>query len=69
MDAVRETSNAITARLFPNLNNAEQTGSTDIDFLSNGFKIRNNISGFNDNGVTHVYAAFAEAPFKYSLAR
>jgi hypothetical protein len=69
MDAVRETSNAITARLFPNLNNAEQTGSTDIDFLSNGFKIRNNISGFNDNGVTHVYAAFSESAFKYSLAR
>jgi hypothetical protein len=69
MDAVRGTSNAITARLFPNLNNAEQTGSTDIDFLSNGFKIRNNISGFNDNGVTHVYAAFSESAFKYSLAR
>ena len=39
------------------------------DFLSNGVKIRGTWSGFNTNGDTYVYAAFAENPFKYALAR
>jgi hypothetical protein len=69
LDSARDTYNAATARLFPNLSNAEQTGSTDIDFTSTGFKLRNNISGFNDSGVTHVFAAFAESPFQYARAR
>ena len=40
-----------------------------LDFLSNGFKIRNNGSYTNENGSTHIYLAFAEAPFKYANAR
>jgi len=39
-----------------------------IDFLSNGFKIRNT-SGFdNQSGATYIYAAFASNPFKNSNA-
>ena len=39
-----------------------------LDFLSNGFKVRNdgNHQGQNE---THIYAAFAETPFKYATAR
>ncbi len=39
------------------------------DFTSNGFKIRNSSTLDNANGGTYIFAAFAENPFKYSLAR
>lgn len=41
----------------------------DKDFVSNGFKIRDTASGHNTSGGTYIFAAFAEAPFKYSNAR
>jgi len=46
-------------------NNAEATGTTsnDIDFLSNGIKIREDNGDLNASGATYIYAAFAEAPF------
>ena len=53
---------AASKMLRPNLNNAEQANNT-VDLLSNGFKIRVNSDGVNDNASTYVYAAFAEAPF------
>ena len=57
-------------RLQANTSNAE-TGADSaqyIDFLSNGFKIRNT-SGFdNQSGATYIFAAFASNPFKNSLA-
>lgn len=40
-----------------------------LDILSNGFKIRENATFHNDSGVTYIYAAFAEHPFKYARAR
>ena len=40
-----------------------------IDFLSNGFKVRNNQSDTNTSGSTSIYMAFAETPFKYANAR
>jgi hypothetical protein len=40
-----------------------------MDFTSNGFKIRETSGGWNGNGGTIIFAAFAESPFKYSLAR
>jgi hypothetical protein len=54
--------------------NAQQditaSGSTDtLDFLSNGFKLRCTTLAENANGGTYVYMAFAENPFKNSLAR
>ena len=39
-----------------------------IDFLSNGFKLRDNADEINA-AQTYVYMAFAEAPFKYANAR
>jgi len=41
----------------------------DKDFVSNGFKIRDTASGHNASGGTYIYMAFAENPFKNSLAR
>jgi len=67
-DAVRNTFNVVDKLLYPNLSNAEDT-YTFGDMLSNGFKIRSTDSGMNSNGNTIIYAAFAESPFKYSLAR
>jgi hypothetical protein len=63
--------------LRPNSSGAENGGSTPTtstyeDFLSNGIKFRNDASssGYtNGSGVTYIYAAFAENPFKLSLAR
>ena len=54
--------------LYPNSSSAE-SASAGIDILSNGFKIRQSGSGFNGSGVTYIYAAFAETPTKFSLAR
>ena len=53
--------------LYPNLSIAEATGIVDI--LSNGFKIRYTDGDYNTNGGTYIYMAFAENPFKNSLAR
>ena len=41
-----------------------------IDMLSNGFKLRTLANGRGTNrNATHIYMAFAEAPFKYANAR
>ena len=70
-DSVRQTFNPSDAWLRPNTNDAEGTTSPDldVDFVSNGFKIRNNGTDNNINGSTYIYMAFAEAPFKYANAR
>lgn len=60
-DTARNTYNVLGAELYPNLSNAEST-VTDLDILSNGFKLRN--SSFTG---TWIFAAFASTPFKYSL--
>ena len=67
-DVKRETINPIDQILEPNINNAEETGH-DFDFLSNGFKVRNNNNSFNASNENMVYMAIAEAPFKYANAR
>ena len=68
LDTLREGYNVDNDPLYPNLNNAEDT--TDLlDILSNGFKLRTTDASVNGNTNTYIYAAFAENPFKYSLAR
>jgi len=67
-DTSRDTYNGAQKRLYPDLSDAEFTDAA-IDFLSNGFKIRSTTAGYNANGGTIIYAAFAENPFKNSLAR
>ena len=59
-DNKRDIDNVTTHRLRADLLNAEDTGSVDIDFLSNGFKLRN--TGINQSGGTYIYIAFAEQP-------
>lgn len=46
---------------------AEQTYDM-LDILSNGFKIKNTLGSYNLTQHTHVWAAFAENPFKYARA-
>ena len=67
-DSKRNTYNAANLYLEPDASIAETTFTT-LDFLSNGIKIRNSDSNFNASGSTYIFAAFAESPFKYSLAR
>ena len=62
-DNKRSTGNVMDNFLYPNLSNADVTGSSLIDFLSNGFKIRTGGDFLNANGETHIYMAFAESPF------
>jgi len=69
-DTAREPYNLATTALYPNLSNAETTNANQaIDILSNGFKLRGTSGDVNTNGATYIYAAFAENPFKYALAR
>jgi hypothetical protein len=60
-------SSTIDPLLYPNLNIVESNGN--IDILSNGFKIRYTDGDYNASGGTYIFAAFAESPQKYSLAR
>jgi hypothetical protein len=64
-DNKRNPFNGADKRLAPSLNNAEDTVSS-IDFLSNGFKIRNSETTLNESGTTILYMAFAENPFTTS---
>ena len=68
-DATIETFNVVDAALKANTSDAESSSLSSVDFLSNGFKIRNNGSFTNTNGNTYIYLAFAESPFKNSRAR
>jgi hypothetical protein len=72
VDNKRDTSNVATKRLFPSNGNVEATATNNVDMLSNGFKLRVapvTDVGANEDGVTFIYAAFAESPFKFSNAR
>ena len=45
----------------------ETTGNI-VDFLSNGFKLRDMVQ-LSNSSASYIYMAFAEAPFKYANAR
>ena len=63
-DAARDTFNVVEKYLTPNTTGTEGTTSTlNIDFLSNGFKLRGNHVSTNQSGKTFIYMAFAENPF------
>ena len=69
-DTSRNTYNTMNNWLAPNLSDAENTATTwEFDFLSNGFKVRNNGAFSNASGGTYIFMAVAENPFKLSLAR
>ena len=73
MDTSRLGYNQTNTYLEPNTSDAETTdsgsGSRAMDMLSNGFKIRDTAAAMNASGGSYIYMAFAENPFKYSLAR
>jgi len=56
--------------LSPNTNGTEVGASTpyNIDFLANGFKLREDHDISNGSGDGHIYMAFSSAPFKYANA-
>jgi hypothetical protein len=69
-DSTRSTYNLSQQPLLANATDAELNSSSyGLDLLSNGFKIRNTDSNTNQNGQTYFFMAFAQNPFKYSLAR
>jgi len=56
--------NPVNANLLADSTAYESTSSADdIDYLSNGFKLRGNRTATNGSGTTLIYAAFAENPF------
>jgi len=62
MDSKRSPFNEADDWLYPNMTSAEDTNGA-VDFLSNGFKVRQTHSYWNTSGASYVYIAFAEAPF------
>ena len=74
INLVRDTINSAYKELSPSSTSAERTnaGVGRIDFLSNGFKIRDNDGGSytgQESGAVFIYMAFAEVPFKYANAK
>jgi hypothetical protein len=70
-DTERSESNLTDDFLIANTSGAEVTNnsSTNLDILSNGFKIRVTNTSLNKNGDEYIYMAFAEFPFKFANAR
>jgi hypothetical protein len=68
-DYKRGPYNVQTGELAAQSSDAEANPGQPLDFLSNGFKLRNTDAWYNANGATYIFMAFAENPFKYSLAR
>ena len=62
MDSKRSPFNEADDWLYPNMDAVEDTNGA-VDFLSNGFKIRQTHSYWNTSGASYIYMAFAEAPF------
>jgi hypothetical protein len=64
-DNTRDPNNEVTKNIYANASDAEETDSNnnDLDFLSNGVKIREDNNAINASGGTYVYMAFAESPF------
>ena len=61
-DNKRSPRNLVENVLKANLNSAGENGDLDVDFLSNGVKMRNTDGNGNENGSTMIYMAFAEEP-------
>ena len=67
-DSARNTFNSVDKGLFWNASSAESTGSGsgfDVDFLSNGFKLRCSHDNMNGSS-TYIYGAWGDVPFKYN---
>jgi hypothetical protein len=69
LDTSRNPFNVASDNLTPNTNSTGDTIYGYTDFVSNGIKLRNSDGAWNASGGTYIYMAFAENPFKNSLAR
>ncbi len=70
IDTARNTFNQLDTLLRANLSNADETNAVYAqDITANGWKIRSTNVDINSSGATYIYAAFAENPLKFSLAR
>jgi hypothetical protein len=67
-NSIVNTSNPVINELLANSSAIENTTGTDLDFLSNGFKLRSTNADINTSAATYIYAAFAEFPLKYANA-
>nr|BAR24972.1 lectin domain containing protein [uncultured Mediterranean phage uvMED] len=67
-DNKREGYNVANDALLPNHPDGEFS-NVYLDLLSNGFKVRQSTNGLNSSGVTYIYYAVAENPFKTARAR
>jgi len=71
-DSQRNSYNGLSYELYANSSNAEGGPFSPpvLDYVSNGFKLRSSsASDSNANAGNFIFAAFAEAPFKYARAR
>jgi len=62
-DNKRDPINPAQTRLYADTADTEQANDNDIDWLANGFKLRETGAGENASGGEYIYMAFAEAPF------
>ena len=65
LDTARNINNPVNSYIMPNLSSAEDSNNStvNIDFLSNGFKVRGSSSAINTDGSQYLYLAFASSPF------
>ena len=68
-DTTRSPANLTNLFLQSSSSAAEQSSAGSIDILSNGFKLRDTDTSVNGSASVYIYAAWAENPFKNSLAR
>ena len=70
---VRNPLNQVNNQMVWNTTEWENIDANDanLDFLSNGFKLRNSAGDFNNSGSSgeYIFLAFAHSPFKNSRAR
>jgi hypothetical protein len=66
VDNKRSPYNVVKNFLNANDSSAESTTVENLDFTSNGFKLRVGTNDFNGSSYTFIYMAFAESPFTTS---
>ena len=67
-DSTRSPHNAVGEYLIAN-SSADESDFDRIDFVSNGFKLRENYTGDNSSSTDYIFYAVAENPFKHANAR
>jgi len=70
IDSARETFNAMGEKILMwDTNDAEfDPSAVNLDFVSNGVKMRNTDGKINANATDYVYMAWGDVPFKYNNA-